>query len=784
MDERSSMAKQATNPLWQVPVFLAGVLALVGVWYGRTSWRGTEAEHLARTLLQARQFLSQAPPDLDRTLELAVRVLDRGGPYPDLAGQAHFLIGSGHARRTEMLVGPLAAEEQRLAREHFEQADRLGVPEPDKARLSFRLAKIWSAAGADPRRVIERLAPALEAGADDPFEGYGILAQAYLCLPTPDLPAALEASRKQLASPTTSEELLDPARLFRGELLLRMNEPAQAREILARVSPQAAPGLTARVRGLRAQSCQALGLWSEAAKLWQDVLHASSFPPADPGRVRYHLGRCYQHLGKPGAAGRAWLEALSLGGEEGQAAAFALAEVRLPADPVGAFTALGQALHGITRPADYRNSLVALSEARRLVELGCNRLREAGDYDRAQQLAVLYERIALPGVAAELRGRAEQAWAGSLRQAKQEKAARDHFCQAGTAYATVAEVATDAAKRAGWLRRSADRFTDAQDFAQALTALKKYLAVEPASERAAEGWFLLAKVYEELRDEPSALGAYHKCIEYDGPFAFRARYRLAEIDLAKGKVEDAEKTLMQNLQLMRLRNDDTAHEQTVFTLADLFYRDGNYHMALVHLKEALDRYPGHPRALKARLQLADCYQRMAAKEHQQYQRINIHAAPGVQRDFLDQYNLKLDMAVANFQKLFDDLRARQRTTRLSEEEAAVLRTVEFALPECLFERGKYDAALTLYEELAAQKQHKVEQLVVLQQICRCHWAMTQPGPAKETIGRIKATFQELDQAGAFRSSPGGQSTPEEKPWQAREYWVKWLDQWLKWADGH
>ena len=115
--------------------------------------------------------------------------------FPQLAGEAHFLAGSAHLRLADGPAGD-ATRERQLAREQLEQAAALGVPEPDQPKLDYRLAKLALLAGGDPAKAIPLLQKS--ADADDPAEGYGLLATAYTRLTPPDLNEALKAAKTQL----------------------------------------------------------------------------------------------------------------------------------------------------------------------------------------------------------------------------------------------------------------------------------------------------------------------------------------------------------------------------------------------------------------------------------------------------------------------------------------------------------------------------------------------------------------------------------------------------------
>src|SRR5262249_50648482 len=148
------------------------------------------------------------------------------------AGEAEFVLGSACLRLAERSNGVTAAEWYRQARAHLEQAENLGVPSDDHFRLLHRLGKACYHTQAPPQRRIDSLAPALGQSSDDPAEGYVLLTDCYMRLPTPNLSAALEANTRLLNLPAVPDDLLSPARLLRGELLISLKDPVKAREAL------------------------------------------------------------------------------------------------------------------------------------------------------------------------------------------------------------------------------------------------------------------------------------------------------------------------------------------------------------------------------------------------------------------------------------------------------------------------------------------------------------------------------------------------------------------------
>jgi tetratricopeptide (TPR) repeat protein len=668
------------------------------------------------------------------------------------------------------------------ARQHLEEAEQLGVPAEDRTRSQYRLARAWYLTGAEAPRVLSLLNLTLDA-ADDLTQAYEMLTQVNLQLLQPNLVAALEANAKQLALPTDNEDLLAPARLQRGELLLRLQKSDEARKVLARIRPSARPPeVYARARLLRAQSCQQDGLWQEAAALWEEILRDTTESAVDSGRMLYFLGLCYRRLDRKHEAIRVWERLLTDESESGQAAALGLAELRLVGpDPSSAMECYDRALRNVKAPADYRNRLVALAEARRAIESGCQWYLRAGDFEHAQQLAQLDDRLT-PAPNRQLRAQLEEAWAkdcqgraakgGSCGARCQERAAA-HFREAGAAYEAVAESAPTPADKAKGMWLGATCYLQGRHHSQAGALLKRYISLERQTDKLGLAWFSLAEVHRALGDEPSAQAAYLKCLEYPSPLAYRARYQLALADIEQAraekdpkKLEDAEKALEQNLDLMRFAPDEEAYEKTLIALADLAMQRGAFRLASIRLQEVLDRYPGNGRQIQIRLDLADCFRRLAALEDQNLRKgysLNEEA----QLHYREQRRQWLQKAVGHYQKLADDLATRGPAGRLSAGDEAIMQKAQLSAAECHFEQGQYLEAAFFFDKVVVRYPHEGVALKALREMTRCYWILRDDAKRNETLQRLHAVLRDLpDQA--FSAAP---DMPSRQEWE----------QWLEWA---
>lgn len=781
MGQRNPRRLRGLRHLWQVPTFVVGVLSLVAVALLRPLW-SDGGQPLERDLAAARQSLEQAKPEPARARTFAERALSRAEPESRQAGDGHYLLGSALLLLAEQTPPGTGAVLWQQARTHLEQADALGTADADRARLAFRLGKTFHALNVEPQRVVDCLSWAVPDGADNAFDGYGLLADAYLRLPTPDLRKALDATRKQLALPTSDEAALAPPRLRCGELLCRLDQPEEARKVLGRIGPGAPPELLFRARLLRARLAQDEGSWAEAAKLWEEVRDDRRWLTADPGRTLYYLGLCYRKLDQLDKALKVWEECRQRNGDEGRAAALEVAQLRLRGEqPALALEAYTSALRGVAAPSDYHNPLIELTEARSRFETGCQVYRQTGAYEPAEQLAHLYERIALPGAGQELAGQAADAWGRSLlEQAAQavtdqaaranEEEARKHFREAGAFYERAADLGPSAAEQADWLWHSAGDYLEGQDRDHAVRVLERFVQLPAASgDRLGQAWFLLGEAHRLLHNEVMAQAAYQKCIEYPGVFAFRARYELAVAKIGQKNCDDAEAELKDNIRLAPPGSE--AHEKSLVTLATLQFQRRDYNNAFQNLQRALDTYPANGQAARLRLCYAQCCRHLAEQNGSRLTPEEYTIDP--ERQFRQGERTKLlERAAGQYQKLVQDLEGIATHRTLTADEASILRQAQFEYAECRFDLGKFEEALRLYNSLADRYRQQLEELIALRHVWQCHGVLFQPEQSRTTLERIQTAMQEMPMT-AFDGSADVAT---------RAWWEAWLSERSKMRD--
>lgn len=795
--ESSATPPVGLRQLWQVPLFVTGVLVLVLVVLTRSLARDNPRRQLNEHLTVARQLLEDG--DAQAALGQARHAVAEAEAFPDRRGEAALLLGLAEARVAGFAEAGKAGEHWTQARKHLQEAAKLGVPEGDQGRLQYTLGKVGFHTGAPAAQVAACLAAAAES-APDRAEAYRLLTEAYLRLSPPDLEKALEANKKLRDVPRAREDVLAPARLVGGELLLQLKKPKEARDVLAKVGKKAPPEVLLRAHLLRARSYQDEGKWSDAAALYQSIRSDKRMRPEDPVRLLYDLGICYDKIEQTREATVVWEECVQLARrskgpgikEVGAAAALALAEAQVQEPELEkALDTLASVVRDIRSSQEWKNQLVDLAHARALFEQTDEACRKAGRFDLALRLAVTYDRLAAPGRAQTLEANAAAAWARShLEQTHQgpdrerhEAEARRLFLQAAEACEAAVGLVATPAEKARMLWQSADHYRSCRDYKQAAANLERYLKLvtdnvtqaRSASEgtqdifssaHIGEAWYLLGEVRRLGGAPAAAIEAYHKCIELPTPFAFRARFQLAMAAIAKGQLDDAESILTTNLKLMVKTPDPEAREKTVFALSDLLYRQHSYRLASRTLEDALMHFPENSDSIRARYQLADCYRQLAVQAYRNYEDLlpQHNLLPGNLDRQQKEYQSYFQKATDEFHKLGEliekDPAAR---ARLSAEQQV---QVPFNEADCLFKRGRYQDALKIYERLAIRFPQRPEGLEALGGTARCYAALGDMPHFRQRVDNISQVLpatRGLDQA-------------------SRQGWEKWLTQVRRQAD--
>jgi TolA-binding protein len=744
-EDRSS--RLLLRQLWQVPVFFLGVVAILTACLTRGLIAPDPVHQLHQHLAEARRLLERDANDPDGALRHAQLAVDNLAFDQGQAAEAFFLLGSAYLRIAEHLSSEgnnseLRTQNLKEARRCLQEAERRGLAGQDGARLHYRLAKLSFHLGDDPAQVITLLKANMDA-AEDRAEALTLLSQAYLRLNPPNLKEALKANKKLREEvPQIGEDVLGPAKLAGAKLLLQLNQREEARKTLEKISDRAPPAILAEKNMLLAGLYQEEHKWAEAAALWRAVLDEKRVPLAEAGGVLYNLGVCYRRQDQNDSAAEAWNACMHRSqGEEAQAAALALAELRLrEANPDDkGVTLLAQAVAKVRKADDWKNSLMSVANVQELFEQAMTIYRQANRFDLAVRTAELYERVAAPPKAQLRRAELNREWAKSVRERarsakdeethKKEEATADELLrQAAEAHTEAAKLLTEKSACDEHLWLSAVCSYEGHDYPRAAEKLREIVEREKDNvDRVSEGLFLLGETCRQLNDVKAAETAYKECVERNARFTYRARYQLAMLEIEAGNIDSAEKELEQNILIEHRDSDPEAQEKSRLALCDLLYRKAAslpqfYRKVVLHLEGHIDHFALTPESVRARYQLADSY-----RQQVDHDTLNRHAlsvsekmSPEAAEHFLALNRHSWARAAEEFAKLEEIIREPELAKLLSLKQQV---EIPFHVAECYFNLGEYEKALQKYEDLAKKWGKSQHALRALGETIRCFGGM-------------------------------------------------------------
>jgi tetratricopeptide (TPR) repeat protein len=739
-------------PLWQAPLFVVGVAALLAVWLGRPAWFDTPTRRVERELAQVRSLLDRPESDPEQAVQRARQAVAESDAVPARGGEACYWLGAALIRLAERGSAEKSAAAWREARENLEQAEQQGVPEAMQPLLNYRRAKVGFYAGEEITRVVERL-EATVPHSDARAEGYALLTQAYLRLPNPDLKKALEANNKLRGVPEVSETDLARAKLVGGELLFRLGRPEEARRNLAMISAQAPPEIVNRARLLQARSYQQDRKWDKAISLYQEALADNRVAPAELAAVHFHLGGCFREADRLAEAAHWWQECL----KRGETPEAILASLYLLALPDAGPERLDTVVRLFARyrtPEDWNHPLLDLAGVRTAFERASQALRQHKQPELALRLLDEYARLAVPGRPLVLKSEIQAEWARQYQErtarAETPEQAKQFEDEAGKLYRQAAEASAEAARIAGLepkeqvalLWTSVNYYQACADWPLAARSLELVLGQDPEEPRKGEGWFRLGEVRRRQNDNTGAAVAYRKCLEFPTRFAALARYQLAMASLQSGDLEDAEDALKVNIDTLRYAPDPEALEKSLFQLGSLLYQRRKYRLAVHRLEEAINRFRDDPEVPRARFQLADSYRQISLLE---YQSLFLNETMSLEKraHFEQEYRTWLRKAAEEFDQLDKFLDTPAGQNALTPEQRV---KVPFITARCWLNAKTPAKALEIYQRLAKRHEGRVEQLDALGGIVSCYALAGDEDKVRQHLVQIQMLLRGMDEA--------------------------------------
>ncbi len=767
------------SQLWQLPLFILslGLFAYAAYLFIHPGPRVT----LEQKITVAREYLKHDRPDAAR--EQLNRILEAGAKIdPDKEATIHLLLAD--------------------SLEASQKQQKIGIPE-------------------NYRRIIQQIELALRLGAQPDAATHRRLADSYVALDQPV--DAIDQYRQAIALDPTHAQ---PMQRKLIELELSEDDPVNADVSLDEYLKSA--DLTDAERAWALDQKAGILIdrdkFGDARKLLADALLLDK-DELDQGQFNYQLGYCAYRQGDNDEAERSLrlsrdqlrvrhpldADASYLLGkiheEKGDlAAAVSFYQVVLTSFPESKAAIMSRMerglcrlqqgetdagmndLHDLTAEIDrkparakFKPAVIAgLQNAERT-------LRTREDFQSALE-AMVYEQTLAPvpetGFFARLAQlyelRADQieksmADADASDKIRREQQAREFRIKAGDAYVAYSRRLTlvDDKGYAEALWKGIDLYDQAGNLQNVISALELFVAERPSDKLAPDALLRLGRVYQAAGLPDKAIAVFQRNL-FEHPkslAASKSAVPLAQAYIAKGAdyYSKAEHTLLGVVRDNPLV-DPSAEEfrQSLFELAQLYYRTGRYEEAVARLDELTQRYPHEERMPQLLFLMGDSYRKSAQLLDARVASASSAGGTNAAVEMAEAITARRDRlskARGLFDRVIELYRAAKPTADLDK---LYQKMAHFYRADCVYDLGDYQEAIKLYDAAAFNYQNDPSALSAYVQIVNAYCALGKPDEARAANNRAKWMLKHMP-ADAFQD--GAFSMP-------RQYW----DQWLQWTN--
>jgi tetratricopeptide (TPR) repeat protein len=340
-----------------------------------------------------------------------------------------------------------------------------------------------------------------------------------------------------------------------------------------------------------------------------------------------------------------------------------------------------------------------------------------------------------------------------------------HFGEAAGYYMRHAEqtMGTDEQAFADSLWNSARCYDRAQMWDKAIEVYAEFVRSRPQDPRQLEAMRLLGMAYQSIGQHETAVELFTELIEGNGrsPEAYASLVPLAQCRESMGDFENAERVLLHVVtDHPAITPESVQYELALIELGKLYHQLGRYEEAIGRLSEAVQRYGQAAQGAQLRFRLADAY-RLSVE---QIDKDLLEPMPQPKQAALKRERARrLEEAQALFAAAIGELEAKPESARTALEKL-FLRNAYFYRADCVYDLGRYEQAIDLYDLAARRWENDPASLVALVQIVNAYCELGRPQEAKIANDRARWQLKRIPEE-AFDDP----SLP-----MTREHWQEWL----------
>lgn len=354
-------------------------------------------------------------------------------------------------------------------------------------------------------------------------------------------------------------------------------------------------------------------------------------------------------------------------------------------------------------------------------------------------------------------------------QIKMLQQARDYRANAGDAYVAYSRTLTLADdKEYGYgLWHGIDLYDRAGDLRRAISALKLFVTERPQDSLAPEALLRLGRAYQAIGSYDDAIAAFQQNL-FRNPTALAASKSavpLAQAYIAKGPefYAKAEKTLNDVLGNPLITPEAIEFRQSLFDLAQLFYRTNRFEEAISKLEELSLRYPQDEKMGQILFLMADSYRKSAHL----LLAPTATTKPGDAPPPIDPSEaiLAKRSRLTKAKALYNRVIEHDRRSEPKDEVGKLYEKLSyFYRADCTYDLGNYKDAIPLYDTAAFRYQDDPSALSAYVQIVNSNCALGLFEDARTANERAKVLLKKMPTE-AF--ADGSFAMP-------KEYWQEWL----------